>query len=323
MTPDRPLVIGHRGASGYRPEHTSAAYELAFAQGADAVEPDLVLSGDGVLVLRHENEISGTTDVADRREFADRRRTATVDGQEVTGWFTEDFAWAELRTLRARERRPGIRPANAAFDDRFGLLSFPDLIELVERESLRSGRRLGIVAELKHVEHFASRGLSMTEAYRRDLARHGWAGRDPRLVTESFEPEPLHELAAAGDGGRLIRLLEDEAAVDELDDPKLQRFARDLDGISLERPLVLASAERPDGIVTRAHAARLEVFCWTLRPENRYLTSPFRMPGPDATWGDWRGEWRRILDAGVDGVFVDHPDLMASLLDDPAVASRR
>ncbi|GMA95972.1 hypothetical protein GCM10025881_27960 [Pseudolysinimonas kribbensis] len=107
MTPDRPLVIGHRGASGYRPEHTSAAYELAFAQGADAVEPDLVLSGDGVLVLRHENEISGTTDVADRREFADRRRTATVDGQEVTGWFTEDFAWAELRTLRARERRPG------------------------------------------------------------------------------------------------------------------------------------------------------------------------------------------------------------------------
>jgi glycerophosphoryl diester phosphodiesterase len=323
MTPGRPLVIGHRGASGYRPEHTSAAYELAFAQGADAVEPDLVLSGDGVLVVRHENEISGTTDVGDRPEFASRRCTKTVDGVEVTGWFTEDFAWEELRTLRARERRPAIRPGNAEFDDRFGLLSFPDLLGLVERESARSGRRLGVVAELKHAAYFASRGMSLTEAYRRDLARHGWAGREPRLVTESFEPEPLRELSAGGDGGRLVRLLEDEAEVERLDDRQLQRMAQDVDGISLERPIVLASAARPDGIVARAHAAGLEVFCWTLRPENRYLTPPFRTPGSDAAWGEWRAEWRRILDARVDGVFVDHPDLMASLLAPPAEVNRR
>jgi glycerophosphoryl diester phosphodiesterase len=284
------------------------------------VEPDLVLSGDGVLVVRHENEISETTDVGDRPEFADRRCTKTVAGVEVTGWFTEDFAWEELRTLRARERRPAIRPGNAEFDDRFGLLCFPDLLELVERESARDDRRLSVVAELKHPGYFASLGLSMTEAYRRDLARHGWSGRDPRLVTESFEPEALDELAAAGDGGRLIRLLEGEAVLGELDDPKLQWIARDLDGISLDRPIVLAATGRPDGIVARAHAAGLEVFCWTLRPENRYLTPPFRMPGADAAWGDWRGEWRRILDAGVDGVFVDHPDLMASLLDPPADA---
>src|SRR3954468_15754420 len=149
-----PLVIGHRGASGHRPEHTRAAYELAFQLGADAVEPDLVATKDGVLVLRHENEISGTTDVAERAEFADRRTTKEIDGSALTGWFTEDFTWTELSTLRARERLGAIRQTNATFDGRYPLLRMRDLFELVDHASDDAARLLGIVAELKHATYF-------------------------------------------------------------------------------------------------------------------------------------------------------------------------
>lgn len=324
MSRARPLVIGHRGASGYRPEHTAAAYALAFAQGADAVEPDLVLSGDGVLVLRHENEISATTDIAARPEFVDRRTVKTIDGLEVEGWFTEDFSWEELRTIRTRERRPDIRPGSAAFDGRYGMLSFPDLLGLVERESVARGRPLGVVAELKHPSHFAAQGHSLVTAYRRDLARYGWSGRDPRLVTECFEPSALGELAATADGGRLVRLVEaapelaevgaSGAGRDGFSDARLREWSRTLDGISLERSLVLDAEGRSDDIVSRAHSAGLLVFCWTLRPENRYLTPAHRHGGGVRSWGDWRTEWRRILATGVDGVFADHPDLIVSLL---------
>ncbi|HEY0246855.1 MAG TPA: glycerophosphodiester phosphodiesterase family protein [Gryllotalpicola sp.] len=354
MTGTRAIVIGHRGASGYRPEHTAAAYELAFVQGADAVEPDLVLSGDGVLVLRHENEISTTTDIAEHPEFAARRTVRSVDGREVEGWFTEDFSWEELRTLRARERRPGIRPGSAAFDDRYGLLSFAELLRLVERVSAERGRRLGVVAELKHPSHFAARGLSLVDAYRDELARQGWAGRDRRLVTECFEATALRELAAEADGGRLVYLMEAEGTPpdlraagmpdhdrddhDELTDARLHGLRREFDGISLEKSLVLDD-DRFGDVVPRAHAAGLLVFCWTLRPERRYLEPRYRGPGTDSgpdrgpgcgpgdgddrgEWGDWGAEWRRLFATGVDGVFADHPDLALSVRDETTPPAR-
>jgi glycerophosphoryl diester phosphodiesterase len=134
-SPVRPLLIGHRGAPGYRPEHTASSYRLAFAMGVDAVEPDVVATADGVLVLRHENEISGTTDVADRPEFADRRTTKRVDGARLTGWFTEDFTWAELTTLRCRERIPALRPGSAEHNDTEPILRLSDLLDLVEEAS--------------------------------------------------------------------------------------------------------------------------------------------------------------------------------------------
>ena len=148
--PAHPLIIAHRGASGERPEHTRAAYERAIEQGADYIEPDLVMSRDGVLIVRHENEISGTTDVAGKAEFADRRATKTIDGQTVTGWFTEDFTLAELKTLRARERLPAIRPANTAFDGQDPILTFDEVLVLAAEASARSGRIIGVAPELKH-----------------------------------------------------------------------------------------------------------------------------------------------------------------------------
>ena len=158
-----PLVIGHRGASGYRPEHTRSAYELAFALGADAVEPDIVATRDGVLVLRHENEISGTTDVATRPEFAGRRTTREVDGVALTGWFTEDFTWAELSTLRARERLGGVRQASASFDGRYPVIRLRELFPLIDTAADEQRRLIRMVAEFKHGAHFAALGLPLDE----------------------------------------------------------------------------------------------------------------------------------------------------------------
>ena len=174
--PSRPLVIAHRGASGYRPEHTRAAYELAFTLGADAVEPDIVACKDGVQVLRHENEISGTTDVAAHPEFAHLRTTKVIDGQSLTGWFTEDLTWDELSTLRARERLPEVRTGSATFDDRWGILRLADLLSIIDEQSGRLGRELIMVAEIKHATHFASAGLPLHELFAaRSLGRRSRA----------------------------------------------------------------------------------------------------------------------------------------------------
>jgi len=207
-----PLVIGHRGASGYRPEHTAAAYRLAFALGADAVEPDLVATRDGVLVIRHENEISTTTDVAAHPEFADRRRHVEVDGVRHTGWFTEDFTWAELATLRCRERLGALRPLARSFDDRFRMLRFRDLLDLLDRvaeERDGAGARggmPGLVAEVKHPTHFAALGLPLEELMAAELRAHG--GVPGELTVECFEPGALAEVRRQGVGGDLVYLIE-------------------------------------------------------------------------------------------------------------------
>jgi glycerophosphoryl diester phosphodiesterase len=328
-----PLVIGHRGAPGYRPEHTTAAYELAFALGADAVEPDLVATRDGVLVLRHENEISGTTDVSSRPEFAGRRTTREVDGRRLTGWFTEDFTWAELATLRATERLGALRPLSASFDGRYPVIRLRDLFEIVDRAAVAQGRMLRLVAEFKHATYFGGLGLPLDELFAAELEAAGWGAGDERLILESFEPTLLDRLAERGVHGRRVFLLEDAGAPSDLVSaegrgaPRYDHFATEagllalagrFDGVSVGKARLLAApptesvAEHPltgAELVDAAHSAGLEVYTWTLRPENRFLSPDRRRSAARAGIGDWPGEFRQIIETGVDGLFLDHPDL--------------
>jgi glycerophosphoryl diester phosphodiesterase len=331
----RPRVIAHRGASGYRPEHTRSSYELALALGADALEPDLVASRDGVLVLRHENEISGTTDVAERAEFADRRVTKTVDGRQRTGWFTEDFTWAELQTLRARERLPKLRPSSASFDHAYGLLALPDLLRLLDEAGDRGGVRPGLVAEIKHATYFESLGLPLDELLARDLGDAGWTGSAERLTVEAFEQSVLAKIRARGLRGDLVFLIESSGSpydevvasgpnartyADHLTDAGLAELAERVDGISVDKGHILPTdphgrADAPTDLVSRAHAAGLTVFCWTLRTENKFLPVNFRYGGGPGQPGDYESEWLRILGTGIDGVFADQPDLAVAVRD--------
>lgn len=333
-------MVGHRGASGYRPEHTRAAYELAFALGADAVEPDLVATRDGVLVLRHENDISGTTDVAAHPEFADRRTRKEIDGVELTGWFTEDFTWAELSTLRARERVPALRQASASFDGRYPLLRFRDLVDIVDRASDDAARLLGIVAELKHATYFESIGLPLDELFDAELTETGW-GDNPELIVESFEKTVLAKLYHRGYRGRRFYLVESSGApADRVaaygsaavcydqDITALGLYAlgaadaaNRVEGISVDHSLVLTPRDLDVGgdptseLVDTAHSAGLRVFCWTLRAENHFLPPAFRRGESDASWGDWRTDFSLIMRSGVDGVFADQPDLAVAIRD--------
>jgi glycerophosphoryl diester phosphodiesterase len=331
MRPPRPLVIGHRGASGYRPEHTRAAYEMAIDLGVDAIEPDIVATRDGVLVLRHENEISGTTDVATRPEFADRRATKRIDGVSLTGWFTEDFTWAELSTLRATERLPAVRQTSATFDGTEGILRLSDLLEILDAGAERTGRAISVVAEVKHPTFFASIGIPLDELVADELK--AWDD-GPRIIVECFEQTVLDEIRERGVRGRFIYLLEARGSAPDLvakfgskalpysaqlTDAGLARLAKGVDGVSVDKSLLL----RPTGtdLVTRAHAAGLEVYTWTLRPENRFLAAERRIGKRAADWGDWRAEFAVILRAGVDGIFVDHPDLGVAARDGLAAGS--
>ena len=304
------LVIGHRGASGYRPEHTRAAYELAIALGADAIEPDIVATKDGELVLRHENEISGTTDVAAHPEFAHLRTTKVVDGARLTGWFTEDFTWAELSTLRARERLPALRQHATTFDGLQPILRLRELVEILEA----AGRPMTLVAEVKHPTYFASIGLPLDELVATGLRR--W--RDPgRLVVECFERGVLHRLRDRGLDARYVYLAEDSGRAADADvayDDELAGDLRALEvgGISVGKARLLREPE----LVARAHVAGLLAFTWTLRPENAFLARAHRRDGAKGDWGDWRAEFAAVLATGVDGVFVDHPDLGRAAADE-------
>jgi glycerophosphoryl diester phosphodiesterase len=327
-----PLIIGHRGASGYRPEHTAPAYELAFALGADSVEPDIVSTRDGVLVLRHENEISGTTDVATRAEFLGRRSTKVVDGAELTGWFTEDFTWAELRTLQMRERLPALRRSSATFDGRYPMLRLRDLLGLVDNVAESTDLTLGVVAEIKHATYFESIGLPLDELLAAELNETGWNTNDGRLTVESFELAVLAKIHERGVHGKRVYLAEargrpyDEVAqhgsrssryADQLTQAGLSRLSGVVHGVSVPKALVLPvgldTAGGASELVGLAHAAGLEIYCWTLRPENTFLAGPYRGEGLEADFGDWPGEFRAVMSTGVDGVFVDHPDLAVAV----------
>jgi len=318
----RPAVIAHRGASGLRPEHTLDAYRLGIEQGADYVEPDLVMSRDGALVARHENEISGTTDVADRAEFADRRVTKTVDGRQLSGWFTEDFTLAELRTLRARERLPELRPDSAAYDGRFGLVTLEEIIALVREESRVRGRPIGIVAELKHAAYFDGIGLPIDRALMPLIAGLGRA--DPFFV-ECFEPGILRRLRGQT-GVRLVQLLAETGGppdgapigyVEMVTPSGLAEIARYADAIGPAKALIVprgpdGASLAPTSLVADAHAADLLVFPWTFRSENFFLPAELRRGEDLRAHGDAAAEYRLFYDLGVDAVFSDFPEQAVS-----------
>lgn len=327
----KPLVIGHRGASGYRPEHTLAAYRLAIAQGADFVEPDLVSTRDHVLVARHENEISGTTDVADHPEFADRRTTKVVDGVSETGWFTEDFTLAELKTLRATERLPAVRPANTAYDGRFEVPTFTEVLNLVRSESRRHGRTIGVYPETKHPSYFDSLGLSLEEPLVAALRKADLDDADDPAVIQSFETANLRELDGLVDTP--IAQLVDKAGrpwdLTVAGDPRTYRdlvtpagladIATYADGLGANKDLVLprtaGATTTPSALVSDAHAAGLLVHIWTLRRENQFMATNYRIGTDPNAPGDLAAEARAFLDAGVDGLFSDNPDLAVAARD--------
>jgi glycerophosphoryl diester phosphodiesterase len=310
-----PLVIGHRGAPSYRPEHTLASYELAIDLGADLVEPDLVVTRDGVLVARHENELSRSTDVAAHPEFADRRRTQEVDGEEMTGWFSEDFTLAELRTLGAVERMPGVRPLNTAYDGRFGVPTLAEIVELVRRRSTH-GRQVRVQAELKSPGWFAAQGLPMTELLAAELGRLDALSTGGPVVVMAFEPGALRSLRSdLGSGGtRLVQLIEEEGVQDSLVTPSgLREISTYADGIAPHKGRILLHGA--DGtlvgvsdLITQAHRAGLTVEPWTLRPENVFLPSHLRRGGDPSGIGDAQTEARLLLALGVDGVITDAPE---------------
>ena len=321
-----PTVLAHRGASGYRPEHTLAAYELAIRQCADVIEPDVVSTSDGVLVARHENEISGTTDVATKTEFAGRRTTKTIDGVAVTGWFTEDFTLAELRTLRAKERLPQVRPANTAYDGLYPIPTLAEVFDLARHSRTCTGKPVGVAPETKHPTYFAELGLALEEPLVAELDRAGLNRRSDRVVIQSFEVGNLQRLNRITDV-RLVQLVDCSGAPYDFraaGDPRtyadlvtqrgLNRIARYADEVGLckDRMIPRDAAGRllePTAVIADAHDAGLKVVGWTFRRENSFLPADYRVGTDPAGIGDLAGEINRFLDAGMDAFFTDNPDI--------------
>ncbi len=318
-----PVVIGHRGASGERPEHTDLAYRLAIDQGADFIEPDLVVTRDGALVARHENEIGGTTDVAARPEFAARKATKVIDGQTLTGWFTEDFTLAELKTLRCRERLPQLRPGNMAYDGQASILTFQEVVDLAKTESARVGRRVGVYPEMKHPTYFASVGLPIEGRMAAALKAAGLDGRDANVFVQCFEVAPLKTLRGMV-RSRLVQLIDSEGG--PADAPGtlygamtglagLKAIAAYADGVGPDKGMVIptdgAKLLAPTSFVADAHAAGLKVHPWTVRRENVFLPTSLRsaVEGSEAqrAAGDVQTMFAALFKAGVDGVFSDFP----------------
>ncbi|WP_200264269.1 glycerophosphodiester phosphodiesterase [Streptomyces sp. HSG2] len=322
-----PAIIGHRGASGYRPEHTIAAYQLALDLGADIVEAgDLVPTADGHLVCRHEPEIGGTTDVADHPEFADRRCTKTLDGESVTGWFTEDFTLAELKTLRATERIPTNRPHNTLYDGRWEIPTFEEVLRWQDEQTRIRGRQVWIYPELKHPTYFRGLGLDMEELVARVLRRHRRDRRDSPVILQSFEPTSIERMSALVDTPSVVLLWTADSRpwdFEESGDPRtvadlvtpeglaeIASYARGI-GPTLDLVIPRDSAgrlTRPTTLVRDAHRAGLILHPYTVRNENPFLPADFREGDAPDGYGDVFGAYRAYFATGIDGVFTDQPD---------------
>ncbi|GAA0633419.1 glycerophosphodiester phosphodiesterase [Streptomyces thermocarboxydovorans] len=322
-----PTIIGHRGASGYRPEHTLGAYQLALDMGADIVEAgDLVPTKDGHLVCRHEPEIGGTTDVADHPEFAGRRTTKTLDGVSVTGWFTEDFTLAELKRLRAVERIPQNRPHNTLYNGRWEIPTFEEVLRWQDEQTRRRGRQVWIYPELKHPTYFRKLGLGLEERVAKVLRRHRKDGRNAPVILQSFEPTSIQRLNELVDNP-LVVLLSTAASRPwdfvESGDPRtvadlitregLKEIASYAQGIGPTLDLIIprdASGRltEPTTLVRDAHRAGLILHPYTLRNENPFLPADFRKGTDPDAYGDVFGAYRTYFATGIDGVFTDQPD---------------
>lgn len=322
-TRPRALVIAHRGASGERPEHTMAAYRLAIAQGADYIEPDLVMTSDGVLVCRHENEISGTTGVALRPEFAARRREKTVDGVTAAGWWVEDFTLAELKALRCVERLPRLRPANTAHNGQEEIPTFVEALALAREAGI------GVYPELKHPTFLREQGLDPVPAFVETVRTGGGQAAADRMLVQCFEVGPLLTLAqmsslrwqcvqlVAASGGPWDR--PGTSYADMIAEPGLRamRLERGIAAIGVEKSLIIprdihGRSAPPTDLVARAHRAGLAVHAWTFRAENIFLPQELRRGEGDAAHGDLAAELRAFYGAGVDGVFSDFPAAAAA-----------
>jgi len=309
-----PIVIAHRGASGERPEHTLAAYDLAIREGADVIEPDLVPTKDGHLVARHENEISGTTDVAAHPEFADRKTTKTIDGQSETGWFTEDFTLAELKTLRARERLSQLR--STAYDGRYQIPTLEEIIALAKQRSKELGRTIAIYPETKHPTYFASIGMGTDAPLVAALDKAGWKTADAPVFIQSFEVKNLQHLKTMT-GIRLIQLVAGEGGPADGVAPSyaammtpegLRQVATYAWGIGPDKAM-LWKGDAATTLVADAHAAGLRVHPWTYRAENQFVRPAFRKGTDPKAHGDVAGEIRAALGQGIDGFFTDFPQI--------------
>ncbi|GAO77318.1 MULTISPECIES: glycerophosphodiester phosphodiesterase [unclassified Sphingopyxis] len=313
-----PIVIAHRGASGERPEHTLASYRLAIDLGADYIEPDLVLTKDGVLVARHENEISETTDVAAHPEFAGRKATKTIDGQQVAGWFTEDFTLAELKTLRARERLPKLR--STEYDGQFEIPTFEEILTLLAEVNKGRKTPVGVYPETKHPSYFVSIGLPHEAPLLAMLDRFGYRGRAAHVFIQSFEVGNLMDLRAKSDLP-LIQLMDAEGGPADrpgtsyaaMTSPEgLKMIAAYADGIGPNKAMViprgaLGRLGTPTSLVHDAHAAKLKVHPWTFRRENYFLPLGDKGGVNPAGHGDLAGEIAAYLATGIDGLFSDNP----------------
>ena len=306
----RPIVIAHRGASGYRPEHTLASYELAIEMGADFIEPDLCITRDGVLVARHENELSRTTDVADRPDFQDRRTRKAVDGVQLEGWFAEDFTLAEIKALRARQRFPF---RDASFNGQLEIATFEEALGLARRHGV------GVYPETKHPTYFRQLGLPLEERMVEALHAAGFRGRGAPAFLQSFEVGNLKHLRTLTDLP-LVQLLDvdgrpwdDARSYDALATPAgLAEVATYADGIGPnKRRIVPAGPDlrllSPTTLVEDAHRAGLLVHPWTLRSDGPFLSPDYE--------GDPEREYEQLLGLGVDGLFSDFPDLARRMVD--------
>ena len=325
-----PAVVAHRGASGHRPEHTLDAYRTAIRMGVDDIELDLVSTRDGVLVARHDAELSTTTDVASRADLAHLRTTHTIDGVSQRGWFAQDLTLAQLKTLAACERMPRTRPGNAGFDGAEGIPTLNEVLAMVGTESARRGRTVGVMLELKHAAHHDAIGLPLDEPLLRDLARHGLDHPWARVTLMSFETTVLRRLASRTKLP-IIQLIETlsthPADLVAVGDPRsygdlvtpagLAWIDEYADGIGPHKSLILprdsgdAIAE-PSTLVRDAHRLWLTVHAWTVRGENRFLPSNLRHGSAPDALGDMAAEVRALLAAGVDGVITDHPEAALS-----------
>ena len=304
-----PSVAGHRGASGQRPEHTLEAFALALAMGVDDLELDLVATRDGHLVVRHDTELSRTTDVAARPDLADRRTTQVVDGALLDGWFVESLTLAELRPLRARERLPRARPVSALHDGRAGVATLDDVLTLVDEWWASTGHRAGLLLELKHVGHLRSAGLPLEELVLDALRRHGLDHDRSRVQVMAFEPEPLRRLA----GTARVPLLQLVHRPEQVTPRALAQVATYADGIGCAKHLLLG--DRGGRVVRDAHRRWLTVHAWTLAAENRFVAPAFRIGSDPDLPGDLAAEARCLLDLGVDGLISDHPDEVVAARD--------
>ncbi|MGK7900679.1 MAG: glycerophosphodiester phosphodiesterase family protein [Hormoscilla sp.] len=306
MTVKPTIIIGHRGASGYLPENTLAAYELAMQMGVDAIELDIVATKEGELIARHENDLTHTTNISQIPEFADRLTTKSIDGQEITGWFTEDFTLAEIKTLTATARPDRQLLPTGGTGAAGGVPTLQEVIDLVKDRRAATGRAIELMIEVKYSSYFRTIGLAMEELLVEILSRNGYNTADGPMAIESFESESLKHLH------QLTQVRIVQPCLDLISASELANIAEYATILAPHKRLIVPTDDRghllaPTSLIQDARQAGLRIYCWTFRNENIYLAPEYK--------GNPEAEYEQFLLLGVDGVFSDFPDTAVSVRD--------